>query len=134
MPINPRTAAGIAGGIAIGIGSDVLVVRWFPRHRVPLMAAGLAGAAAIYPLARSRRPLDAHVVREVAALAGFSAAAYATTRRNEPAGRRLLAAGWAIHAAFDAVHDSGADSLIPDWYPAACAACDVAVAARLVAA
>lgn len=127
-----RDAAGVAIGAALAVGVDRLTLRYARSRRVEAAAAGLAVAAGIYPAARTRRPLDAHLVREVASLAAYSAFVLAATRRDAVARRRLVAGGWASHAAFDAVHDSGPDSLIPGWYPAACAGYDLVTAARLL--
>jgi phage shock protein PspC (stress-responsive transcriptional regulator) len=128
-----RDVAGVVAGAALAVGVDRLTLRLAPAHRVVLTAAGLAVAAAIYPAARTRRPFDAHHVRVVGALGAYSAFVVAATRRDPAARRRLVAAGWASHAAFDAVHDSGEHSLIPAWYPAVCAGYDLATAGRLIA-
>ena len=97
------------------------------------LAAGMVAAAAIYPIARSRRPLGAPLARELAGLVATGAIASMAARSTQSRARRLVAAGWAAHAAFDMVHDRGEDSRIPSWYPAMCAGYDLAIAARLVA-
>lgn len=127
-----RDAAGLVAGAALAIAIDRLAIRHAPRQRTALAAVGLAVAAAIYPAARTRRPLDAHLAREIAALGGYGGLAVAATRRRPVVRRRLLALVWASHAAFDAVHDTGPASLIPAWYPAACAGYDLVYAARLL--
>jgi hypothetical protein len=103
------------------------------RVRLAYAGAGLAIAAAIYPLARSGWEPDDAVYRELAALGAFGALSVAGARAAGPAGSRLLAAGWLAHAVFDAAHDTGDDSRIPSWYPAVCAGYDVAMAAALLA-
>jgi hypothetical protein len=49
-----------------------------------------------------------------------------------PRVRRAAAAGWLAHAGFDLLHDRGSGSLLPDWYPAACAGYDAAYAAAVL--
>ncbi|PTL60695.1 hypothetical protein C7Y72_03285 [Paraconexibacter algicola] len=97
-----------------------------------LLGAGLPVAAAIYPAARSGDRHGHHARREVAALAAYSAWVLASSRADRDRAARLLAAGWASHAAFDALHDGGGHSLIPAWYPALCAGYDVVIAAGLL--
>lgn len=133
LRLPARDVAGVAVGAGLAVAVDRLTLQRAPRQRAVLAAAGLAVAAAIYPAARTRRPLDAHLVREVVALGAYSAFALAATRRDPVARRRLVATGWATHAAFDAVHDRGEHSLIPGWYPAACAGYDLVTAGRLLA-
>jgi len=65
-------------------------------------------------------------VRGVVACAGLAVLAARSTRRS-----RLLAAGWAAHALFDATHRHSASSLLPGWYPALCAGYDLALASAL---
>jgi hypothetical protein len=84
--------------------------------------------AAIYPVARHSFGDRGAVAREalgVVAMAGFSAAA-----ARGPV-RPVAAAGWASHSLFDATHDLGDGSRLPDWYRPLCAGFDVAVAATL---
>ena len=121
-------------GAAAGVGTDLVAARRPPRQRVLVLAGGLISAAAIYPLARRRRPLGVPLLRELAGVAAAGAVASTAARTTTRRGRTLVAAGWAAHVAFDALHDGGDDSLIPDWYPAMCAGYDLAVAGRLLAA
>jgi hypothetical protein len=121
-------------GAVLGVGTDVATERAAPRHRAMALAGGLVGAAAIYPIARRKRRLGAPLAREVAGLLATGAIASVAARSTQTKARNLVAAGWAAHAAFDMVHDSGADSRIPSWYPAMCAGYDLAVASRLVTA
>ena len=97
-----------------------------------MQLAGLPVAAAVYPVARSKRDVSAHVVREALALIGFTALTAVAARNDAARGARLLAAGWVGHAAFDLVHDAGPHSRIPEWYPPFCAGYDVGVAAGLL--
>lgn len=111
--------------------ADAAVRSRAPHHRVSLHSIGLVGAAAVYPALHSRAGVDrVGRQREVAGVAvcAVLAAIAATDSRR---GVRLLAAGWAAHALFDAVHHRSESSLLPDWYPAACAGYDLALAARL---
>jgi hypothetical protein len=121
-----RHAIGLAAGLALAALTEVAVRPFDARRRRLAYAVALPVAAAIYPAARrgGHRSRPGYV--EIVALGAY--AAFAMAARDD----RLLAAGWASHAAFDALHDGGHDSLIPDWYPAACAGYDLAVAGLLV--
>lgn len=125
-------ATHVIGGL-LGVASaagTARVTRNVPaQHRPAFAAGGLTFAAAVYPLARKRWQADAAAAREVAGLLGFGAVSAVAGSRGA---RRLLAAAWASHALFDVFHDSGPDSRIPAWYPAACAGYDLAVAADLL--
>jgi len=121
-------------GLAAALAGDRLMRERLPRYRFAAAAIGLPVAAVIYPLARSERGASAEILREGVALVGFSALSAAAARSNAARGARLLAAGWVGHAVFDAVHDGGEHSRIPDWYPGLCAGYDVGVAVRLLTA
>ena len=129
-----NNAVSAAIGAVAGIGTDVATEKWAQRHRAMALAGGLVAAAAIYPLARRERSMGAPLGREIAGLVASGAILSAATRATPTQARNVVAAGWAAHAAFDMVHDSGSDSLIPSWYPAMCAGYDLAVAGRLVTA
>jgi hypothetical protein len=128
-----RAVSATIGALA-GIGTDLLSENRPPKHRAMLFAGGLVAAAAIYPLARRKRSMGAPLVREIAGLVASGMVLSAAARATPKQARNVVAAGWAAHAAFDLVHDSGSDSLIPGWYPAMCAGYDLAVAGRLAAA
>ncbi len=121
-----RHLLGLAGGLALAAATEASLSRYDAVWRRRAYAVYLPVAAAIYPVFRrgGRHSRAARI--EIGALAAYSALALAA--RDD----RLLAAGWASHALFDAVHDGGDESLIPDWYPAACAGYDLAVAGLLV--
>jgi hypothetical protein len=121
-------------GALAGIGTDLLAENGPPKRRAMILAGGLVAAAAIYPLARRKRSMGAPLAREIAGLVASGAILSAAARATPKQARNVVAAGWAAHAAFDLVHDSGSDSLIPSWYPAMCAGYDLAVAGRLVTA
>ena len=127
-----NNAVSAAIGAAAGIGTDLATEKQTPRHRALVLAGGLITAAAIYPLARRDRRLGWPLAREIAGMVAAGAVAATAARSTPTAARNLVAAGWAAHAVFDVVHDSGDDSLIPSWYPAMCAGYDLAVAGRLV--
>ena len=121
-----RHALGLTAGLALGAVTEASVRRYDPARRRRAYAAALPLAAAIYPVCRRGGRLSRAGRIEIAALGAY--AAFATAVRDD----RVLAAGWASHALFDAVHHGGHDSLIPDWYPAACAGYDLAVAGVLL--
>ena len=127
-------AVSAAIGALAGVATDLLAENRSPKHRAMLFAGGLVAAAAIYPLARHQRSMGAPLMREIAGLVASGAILSAAARATPNQARNVVAAGWAAHAAFDLVHDSGSDSLIPSWYPAMCAGYDLAVAGRLVTA
>lgn len=126
------TALAVLAGAALAAGTDLVARRSSPSL-LP-SAAGLVGAAAIYPMARARRTATRGVVaRERLALgATVGVGVAAAARSNSATGRRIVAAGWAGHALFDAVHDRGSSSRLPAWYPAVCAGYDVALAGLLL--
>ena len=106
--------------------------RTLPAERqATFYAAGLALAAGIYPVARRRRRLDGRGVGEVLGLVGYGAASLLAARRPRRQANRLLAAGWASHALFDAAHGHDHDSRLPSWYPAVCAGYDLVVCRHL---
>jgi hypothetical protein len=121
-----RHALGLAAGLAMAACTEVAVRRFDAARRRQAYAAALPFAAAIYPACRRGGRLSRAGRIEIAALAAYGA--FAAAARDD----RVLAAGWASHAVFDAVHHGGHDSLIPDWYPAVCAGYDLAVAGVLI--
>ena len=130
--MKPGNVLSAALGLAAALTADVAASRRAPQHRFAMQAAGLPVAAVVYPVARSKRDVSAHVVREAVALIGFGALTALAARDDAVRGARLLAAGWVGHAVFDLLHDGGPHSRIPDWYPGLCAGYDVGVAARLL--
>jgi hypothetical protein len=128
-----RTSDLLAGaaGAAAAAGTLAAIGPLDERPRGLTAAAGLVVAAAIYPAARTRWAPDAAAARELAAVAGYGALAVAAARRSSRSLRLAMAAGWASHAAFDAVHHAGDGSRIPGWYPAMCAGYDLVLAAGL---
>jgi hypothetical protein len=123
----------LVAGAAFAVGTDVLARRASPQQLTPA-AVGLVGAAVVYPAARAGRPASRAVAarENIAVVSTAAVAAAAATRRDRTAARRLVAAGWASHALFDAVHDRGPSSRLPGWYPAVCAGYDLALAGLLL--
>lgn len=123
------------GGALAGAGLGELTVRRarsFPaEQQVVLYAAGPAIAAAIYPAARRRWRLDRSSAGELLGVIGYGTASVAATRHSRPRATRLLAAGWASHALFDAAHGHDDGSRLPRWYPAFCAGYDLALCRHL---
>jgi hypothetical protein len=120
-------ALGLAAGVGLAALTEATLRRFDASRRRLAYAVYLPVAAAIYPVARrgGRGSREGRI--EVGALAAY--AAFAAAARDD----RVLAAGWASHAVFDAVHHGGDGSLIPGWYPAVCAGYDLAVAGLLIA-
>ena len=130
MP-GAETIAGVIAGAGL---AEVTArgARTLPADRqLGFYASGLAIAAAIYPAARRRWRFDRHGVGEVLGLVGYGTASVLAARRPRPLANRLLAAGWASHALFDAVHGHDDDSRLPRWYPAVCAGYDLVVCRHL---
>lgn len=104
-----------------------------PQRHVVSLSLGLAGAAAVYPLARTGCTDRGAVARELLALGSYGAVSPLAIRRAETDGRLIAGAGWLLHAAFDAIHGHSEDARLPRWYPALCAGFDVVIAGLLAA-
>lgn len=126
------------GGALAGAGIGELVVRGIRRlpteQQVVRYAAGLVIAAAVYPAARRRWQLGRSSAGELLAVLGYGTASVVAARCQRPQGTRLLAAGWASHALFDAAHGHDVGSWLPRWYPALCAGFDLVICRHLAAA
>jgi hypothetical protein len=86
----------------------------------------------VYPAARTDRwVLGGPQQHEWLAVGATAVLAGATWGIPKPA-RRVVAIGWAAHAAFDLLHEGGTDTRLPRWYPALCAGFDLVLAERLV--
>ncbi|MDX6562055.1 MAG: hypothetical protein QOD65_1869 [Gaiellales bacterium] len=128
--MNPALhVLGALSGVGLAVATEKGIAATAPEHRLLSWTIALPVAAAIYPAARRSGHLRREGVIEFAALALYGAFASRIPGRGR---NRALAAGWASHAAFDALHHSGPDSRIPGWYPAACAGYDL-VAAGMIA-
>src|SRR3954452_12606433 len=122
-------------GVIAGAALAELVARGARRlpaeYHVLFYAAGLTSAAAIYPAARRRWRLDRQSAGELVGLLGYGGASLLAAKRPRPRANRLLAAGWASDALFDAAHGDDDSSRLPRWYPALCAGYDLVVCAHL---
>jgi hypothetical protein len=116
-----------------GAGLGAVAARLTQRSLGPrfdrVSALSLVPVALVYPLARRSLEDRSAVHREVMSVAAMTGVAIAARGAH---GRRVAALGWLAHAAFDLLHERGHDSLLPDWYPAACAGYDAAYAAVLI--
>lgn len=122
----------LAAGAVLGLVTAEPVRRQGGRASVVGAGIALVTAAVIYPAARREHPRDrAHLV-EGAVVGAAAVLAVLAAGRSPVAGRRLVAAGWAAHAAFDFGQGPSADSRLPDWYAPLCAGYDVAFAGQLV--
>ncbi len=121
----------LAAGAVLGAAAAEPVRRFSPRGSVLAAGAGLITCAVIYPAARRDHAPSIGLVVEAAAVLATTALAALAVTRSPAAGRRLLAAGWASHALFDALQGPSEDSRLPGWYAPVCAGFDVAYAARL---
>lgn len=125
------TVPALVGGAVLGWVAAEAARRLGGRRRVVTAGAALVTAAVIYPAARRDHGLSgAHAV-EGAVVVATTGLALAAAGRDQVAGRRLLAAGWAAHALFDFGQGPSEDSRLPGWYAPLCAGFDVAHAARL---
>jgi hypothetical protein len=117
-PVGIGAAFGVIGiALALPVGL-----------RLPLFALLLSGAAGVYGGAALRAAPGWEAAFEAVAFVGFTGAGLVGLSRPG-----VLAAAWALHAAFDLAHHLG---LVPvalvSWYPTACAICDLAWAAFLL--
>jgi hypothetical protein len=104
-----------------------------PRYTRHILAATLVGAALVY----IHLAVDAHagvswLATEVTGVAIFGALAVRGVRRSA----WWLAAGWALHPAWDvALHFAGpGHAFAPDWYTVSCITWDLATAAIIAVA
>jgi hypothetical protein len=119
-------AVGAMGALAADVGAR----RYVPHRRLALHSVGLVGAAAIYPALHTKPGSESRErQREVGGVLACVALTTLAARSNRRS--RVLAAGWASHALFDAMHHRSASSLLPDWYPAACAGYDLMLGVAL---
>ena len=110
----------------------VLLARRLGRGReLFVYAAALAAAALVYVGFAAFGGASARwVVVEAAGLVLFSAPALAGAR----GGAWALAAGWASHAAWDALlHKAPGVGFVPEWYPFVCVGFDLFLAAYVAA-
>lgn len=134
-PVSQRSLihflAFAAGGF-LSMAGDRAISRRNPTHRTVVYAAGLVGAAVVYPISHLGRTADSAVlIREWIAVLAAAAVYAGASVLSVPGAAGLTAGGWLAHAVFDRAHDRGASSRLPQWYPALCAGYDVGVAALL---
>jgi len=124
--------AAVAVGAVFGALTDAAIRSRWPNSQVPVSAAILVAAAAIYPLGRRGRAGPPGGPRREWVALGMTAGVFVAARNlSDQISVPLTAAGWVGHAVFDRVHDRGEASLLPGWYPAACAGYDLGMAAML---
>lgn len=112
-------------GIALALVLVLAARRWAERE-MWVYAIGLLVAALIYAAAAAMKAPEL-LPREWLGVAFFGAVAFVGLYRPS-----LLAAGWALHVAWDLAfpeHRSGA--VVTAWYPALCTGFDLALAAYL---
>lgn len=129
--LRVHLAAFAVGGI-LGIASDRPLAKQTSSRRVTAYAAGLVGAAVVYPTAHLGRRAHSDVLtREWIAVLATTTLFLGAAFLPKPWSARVIAGGWLAHAAFDLAHERGSSSRLPRWYPALCAGYDVGVAALL---
>lgn len=129
---NARSMTGALLGVGLGELTARMAAGRPAEQQVVRYSAGLAIAAAIYPAARRRWRLDRSSAGELIGLAGYGVASATAVLHPRARANRLLAAGWASHALFDAAHGHDEGSRLPRGYPAFCAAYDLVLAAHLL--
>ncbi|MFE2753183.1 hypothetical protein ACFXGA_14420 [Actinosynnema sp. NPDC059335] len=115
------TALGIAI-VADGVGDRTGFGTW------GLVACALAYLVIGLVRGELRRPRV--VWAQVAGAVGFGALAAVALLVDPEVGRRLVAAGWLAHAAWDLAHFR-ARLVVPTWYALACAVVDAFVGVSL---
>lgn len=119
----------LLAGLAAVYGFILFVRRRHSRSEFTLYAAALVVAAGIYVafgLVLGGKPLGFELVQ----LVGFTALAVIGLRYAPV----ILAAGWLLHAGWDALHVLPSLSQhVPEWYVFACLSFDVALAGYIVA-
>ncbi len=126
-----RFLAFAAGGL-LSIAADRSISRRNPTRRTVVYAAGLVGAAVVYPISHLGRTADSAVLtREWIAVLATAAVYVGASILPAQGAARLTAGGWLGHAVFDHGHDRGGSSRLPQWYPMLCAGFDVGVATLL---
>jgi hypothetical protein len=119
----------VALGAVLG-GAFAVLARRAGRAERLWLAAGLAVAALIYPLAGLPAHGPGGLAVEWVGVAIFGALAVLGAWLSP----WILALGWALHAPWDLLLPWLADtSYVPHWYGAACLGFDLAVAAAVAA-
>jgi hypothetical protein len=127
-----RGVAAVAVGAVFGVLTDAAIRARWPSSQVPMSAAILVAAAAIYPLARLGRTGPPEGSRREWVALGTAVGVFVVGRSSsDRVSFPLTAVAWVGHAVFDRVHERGEASLLPGWYPALCAGYDLGMAAML---
>lgn len=109
-------------GVVLAVGLMNAARRWVLEEQ-RVYAVGLLAAALVYGVAAAMRA-PAMLPAEWLGVALFGAFAFVGLHR-----RAILAAGWALHVAWDLAfpaHHSGL--VVPTWYPWPCVGFDLAIA------
>jgi hypothetical protein len=125
-------AAAVVNGAVLGAISAEPVRRLGGRRGVVGAGLGLVAAAVIYPASRREHAPSRALVVEGGVVLAMTALAAVAAGRSPSTGRRLLALGWAAHAAFDFGQGPSPDSRLPGWYAPLCAGYDVAFACSIL--
>lgn len=120
-----HTVIGTAGAL-LGGGLGVLARRRGPHRERRILAVALVVAALVYVVFAAARGAAAQwLVVEAGGVPLFAAFAWAGLRRSP----LWLAAGWALHVAWDVgLHSAVATPFVPSWYPPLCVGFDLIVA------
>lgn len=128
---------GLVLGVVVVVLSIVLT-RWQSQRLRPsdpvrlelqLWAVSLVLAALVYVAFALREGGRGWMGTELVGLAAYSAFAIV----GAPGRSRLVALGWALHAAWDVVvHADAPEGLVPPWYRWACLVFDLVAAGYLV--
>ncbi|HVG29259.1 MAG TPA: DUF6010 family protein [Pyrinomonadaceae bacterium] len=124
-----RTVVELLLGVPPCLALIALARRAGARAELTIYALSLAAAALIYVgFAFGGGATRGWLGLELAGVVLFSLAALLGVRVSA----WFLAAGWAAHAAWDALlHTHAGAPFVPDWYRAACAGFDLTLAAYL---
>lgn len=126
----------VFGLVVVALG--IVLTRWQSRRLRPsdpvslellLWAVSLVLAALVYVAFALREGGHGWMGAELVGLAVYSVFAIAGARGRP----RLVALGWALHAAWDmVVHADAPEGLVPQWYRWACLVFDLVAAGYLV--
>lgn len=128
---------GLVFGV-VAVALSIVLTRWQSRRLRPsdpvrlellLWAVSLVLAALVYVAFALREGGRGWMSTELVGLAVYSAFAIVGARGRP----RLVALGWALHAAWDVVvHADAPEGLVPGWYRWACLVFDVVAAGYLL--
>jgi hypothetical protein len=124
-------AAGFLATIGIvGLGYATRQGEWLPFYSTVLIVIALA-----YVLFAAMAGVPRTIVAESTVAAVFIAGAVMGARwSNGRAAGLLIAAGLAVHGAYDLVHDALVENpVVPEWWPVFCAVVDLLLAGWVAA-